>query len=37
MTHPATSDELEYLLSEAWSDALAGRRLGTYADLAPAV
>ncbi len=34
MTHPAMSDEREYLLSEAWSEALAGRRLGTFADLA---
>jgi predicted glycoside hydrolase/deacetylase ChbG (UPF0249 family) len=37
MTHPAVSDELEYLLSDAWSDALRGRRLGTFTDLAEAV
>jgi chitin disaccharide deacetylase len=36
MTHPAESDELEYLLSEAWGDALGGRRLGTFEDLAAA-
>jgi predicted glycoside hydrolase/deacetylase ChbG (UPF0249 family) len=34
MVHPAYPDEREVLLSPEWADALAERRLGSYADLA---